>query len=116
MPKPFCCSGLSDLGTLTLDQAPKGLRSEKLVHADPRPVLPLKGVRINEEERCPERLLENQLTNLTFLPRLSEASRFTNTSQDWMTALSKLALSPGTQTSEEGNELRALTFSITERD
>lgn len=97
--------------------APKGLLySEELVHADPRPVLPLKGWGINEDEKCPERLLENQSTNLTFLPGLSEASRFTNTSQDWTTALSKLAPSPGSQTPGEGNELRALTFFITEKD
>jgi len=44
----------------------------------------------------------NQPTNLTSLPHLSEASRVTNTSQDWETALSKPALSPGSQTPRRG--------------
>lgn len=41
----------------------------------------------------------NHPTYLTFLPHQSKASRFTITSQNWLNALSKLALSSGSQTS-----------------
>lgn len=65
---------------------------------------------INEEEWCSERLLEYQSTNhptyLASLPHQSKASRFTVTPQNWLSALSKLALSSGSQTLAQDNELK----------
>lgn len=104
-------------GPLNSLSSPKSLlHSEKLVCVDLRPVLPLKEVGVNDNRRCPERLFENQSMNFTFLPHLRRASGFTNTSRVWTSALSKLALSPGIQTPREGNELRALTPSTTEKN